>query len=86
MRTVIHDPNEPVVIRGYAFEYEAELARAVVEAHGIPALLMRDGFDGLGAAPVRLAVRREDAEAALLALAIPDDPNGPGDQLGPEVT
>lgn len=82
MRTTVHDPNEPVVIRGYAFEYEAELARAVIEAHGIPALLVRDGFEGLGAGPVRVAVRREDAEAALLALAIPEDPDGLGDQPG----
>lgn len=82
MRTTVHDPNEPVVIRGYAFEYEAELARAVIEAHGIPALLVRDGFEGLGAGPVRVAVRREDAEAALLALAIPEEPDGLGGQPG----
>ncbi|HEY0971844.1 MAG TPA: hypothetical protein VGE02_12820 [Gemmatimonadales bacterium] len=86
MRTVVHDPNEPVVIRGYAFEYEAELARAVLEAHGMPALLVREGFDGLGAGPVHLAVRREDAEAALRALEGPAGAEDDGSGAGPAVT
>ena len=60
------------VLRTFANELEAQLAQAVLDAHGIPSAVIRD--DAGGAMPwlqllhpVRLLVRGEDAaEAARL--------------------
>ncbi|HEX5435551.1 MAG TPA: hypothetical protein VFW98_00215 [Gemmatimonadaceae bacterium] len=59
-----------VILRTYANEYEADLARAILEAHEIPALVLRDDAGGMYPSltfihGVRLAVRREDARDAL---------------------
>ena len=55
-----------VVVRGYASEVEAELARATLEANGIDAMVHRSDAAGLLRAvePANLIVRREDAELA----------------------
>ena len=57
------------VLRTFANELEAQLAQAVLDAHGIPSAVVRD--DAGGAMPwlqllhpVRLIVRGEDAEEA----------------------
>lgn len=68
IRTIVYDPNEPVVIRTFNYDYEAEFSRLLIEAADIPALLVRDACGGLGTGRVRLAVRCSDAEAALVAL------------------
>ena len=59
----------PVTVRTYQVDHEAELARAILEAHGIEALVLRD--DAGGMLPMlqphfrtRLVVRGEDAEEA----------------------
>lgn len=61
--------DEPVTVRTYQVEHEAELARAVLEAHGIEALVMRDNAGGM--LPmlqphfrIRLIVRGPDAAEA----------------------
>ena len=55
-----------VVVREYASELEAELARATLEANGIDAMVHRSDAAGLLRAvePATLIVRREDAELA----------------------
>ena len=55
-----------VVVREYATEVEAELARVMLEASGIEALVHRGDAAGLLRAvePATLVVRREDAERA----------------------
>lgn len=40
-------PDEPVTLRRYVVEHEAELARAVLEANGIDAVIMRDNAGGM---------------------------------------
>ncbi len=62
------DPNEPVVIRGYQFDYEAELARALLESHDVPCMLLPQTHLTLGPVAVRLAVRRDDVERAIALL------------------
>lgn len=64
-----HPSGEPVTIRTYQIEYEAEIARAVLEAHGIEALVMADNAGGM--LPmlqphfrIRLVVRGSDAAEA----------------------
>jgi hypothetical protein len=61
--------QEYVVVRRFATEVEAELARAILESNGISAAVLRD--DGGGMLPamsvmsaVRLVVAPEDADAA----------------------
>ena len=66
-------PSTPVVIRSYPNEVEAQLAQAVLDAHGIPSMLMRDDMGGMQPtltllAGVRLLVRHEDAVEALQIL------------------
>ena len=58
--------EEPVVVRAYHTEVEAEIARAVLNAHGIAALVQRQDAAGLLRAVqgVQLVVRREDFEVA----------------------
>jgi hypothetical protein len=65
-----------VVIRDYVNEMEALVARSVLEAHEIPAVVLRDDAGGMLPAmhllfPVRLAVRSLDATQALRILDAP---------------
>lgn len=67
-----------VVLRTFATEVEAEIARAVLEAHGIPALVLHNDAGGMYPSltfvhGVRLMVRREDARVALMLLDAPVD-------------
>jgi hypothetical protein len=69
MKTVVYDdPNELVVIRDFSHEYEAELARVLLEAADIPSVFIREWGEGLGTGRVRLSVRRADVDAAVEAL------------------
>ena len=61
--------TEPVVIAMYQIEHEAELARAILEAHGVPAVILRDNAGGMlpmlqTLFQIRLVVAPEDAEVA----------------------
>lgn len=65
-----------VVIREYVNEMEALVARSVLEAHQIPAVVLRDDAGGMLPAmrllyPVRLAVRAVDATHAIRILDAP---------------
>jgi hypothetical protein len=65
-----------MVIRQYADEMQALVARTVLEAHHIPAVVLRDDAGGMLPAmrlryPVRLAVRVGDATHALRILDAP---------------
>ena len=67
-----------VVIRQYLNEMEALVARTVLEAHEIPAVVLRDDAGGMLPVmhilyPVRLAVRERDAGEALRILDAPFD-------------
>ena len=64
------------VIREYANESEAHVARSVLEAHDIPAAVLRDSAGGMLPSmhiifPVRLAVREADIARALDILDAP---------------
>ncbi|MBL0938472.1 MAG: DUF2007 domain-containing protein [Gemmatimonadaceae bacterium] len=64
------------VIREYVNEMEALVARSVLEAHEIPAVVLRDDAGGMLPAmhmlfPVRLAVRVADSVQALRILDAP---------------
>ena len=68
--------DEPVTIRTYQVEHEAELARAVLEAHGIDAIVLRDNAGGMLPMlqphfQIRLVVRWSDA---IEARALLDEP------------
>jgi hypothetical protein len=72
-----------VVIRSYNNEFEAQLAKAELEAAQIPVQLLSDGLGGVHphlqfARGIRLAVPESEAEAALDLL------DAPGEQ--PEVS
>jgi hypothetical protein len=74
-----------VVIREYVNEMEALVARSVLEAHQIPAVVLRDDAGGMLPAmrllfPVRLAVRAAEATQALRILDAPFE--GGDDQVG----
>ena len=61
--------DDVIVLRSYASEVEATMAHLVLEAHNIPSAVLRDTAGGMIPSmsilyPVRLAVRREDAEEA----------------------
>jgi hypothetical protein len=61
--------DEVIVLRKYSSEVEATMAHLVLEAHNIPSAVMRDNAGGMIPSmailyPVRLAVRREDADEA----------------------
>ncbi len=65
-----------VVIREYVSETEAHIARSVLEANEIPAVVLRDNASGMLPSmhimfPVRLAVRDADASRALAILDAP---------------
>jgi len=64
------------VIREFANETEAHVARSVLEAHDIPAAVLRDSAGGMLPSmqlvfPVRLAVREDDVDRALEILDAP---------------
>ena len=64
------------VIREYINEMEALIARSILEAHEIPAIVLRDDAGGFLPSmrllwPVRLAVRAADAAEALQILDAP---------------
>jgi hypothetical protein len=66
------------VIREYINEMEALIARSILEAHQIPAIVLRDDAGGMLPSmhllwPVRLAVRNADAAEALRILDAPFD-------------
>jgi hypothetical protein len=66
------------VIREYINEMEALIARSILEAHQIPAIVLRDDAGGMLPSmhllwPVRLAVRSTDAAEALRILDAPFD-------------
>ena len=72
------------VIREYLNEMDALVARTVLDAHQIPAVVLRDDAGGMLPAmhllvPVRLAVRVGDAAQALAILDAPVDDDGIGD-------
>lgn len=64
--------GEPVVIRRYPDAVQAELDRAVLEAHGVAVRILRDDAGGmlpsLPGLETRLSVRWEDAVRALAIL------------------
>jgi hypothetical protein len=67
-----------VIIREYASEAEAHVARSVLEANEIPAVVLRDNAGGMLPSmhlvfPVRLAVRAADATRAITILDAPVD-------------
>ena len=75
-----------VIIREYVSEMEALVARSVLEAHQIPAVVLRDDAGGMLPAmhmlfPARLAVRAYDATRALYVL---DTPFERDDAIGGE--
>lgn len=62
-------PTEPVVIRTYQIEHEADLARAILEANGVRAVVLRDNAGGMlpmlqALFQIRLVVAAEDADVA----------------------
>ena len=61
--------DDVIVLRKYSSEVEATMAHLVLEAHNIPSAIMRDTAGGMIPSmallyPVRLAVRRDDADEA----------------------
>jgi len=79
-----------MVIREYVNEMEAVVARSVLEAHHIPAVVLRDDAGGMLRSmhllyPVRLAVRVGDATHALRILDAPFEGDALVDELlGPD--
>jgi hypothetical protein len=76
--------EELVVIRSYAFEFEALVAQATLEGAGFDVLILSDGTSGVHphlnfARGIRLAVPAADAEAALELLDAPVEPD-PADE------
>jgi hypothetical protein len=76
-----HMGESMVVIRDYVNEMEALVARSVLEAHEIPAVVLRDDAGGMLPPmhmifPVRLAVRAVDAQQALRILDSPFEDDG----------
>ena len=61
--------TRPVVVATYQIEHEAELARAILEAHDVQAVILRDNAGGMLPSlqtlfKIRLVVAPEDAEMA----------------------
>ena len=61
--------TEPVVIRTFQIEHEADLALAILEAHGVRAVVLRDNAGGMlpmlqALFQIRLVVAPEDADLA----------------------
>ena len=67
----VNEPSHaPVTIRTFHVEHEADLARAVLEANGIEAVVSRDNAGGMlpmlqQLFEIRLIVRASDAAEAL---------------------
>jgi hypothetical protein len=66
-------PRSVVVVRKFATEPEAQVAQLVLEAHGIPSVMMCDDAGGMIPAlrvlfPFRLTVRESDADEATRVL------------------
>lgn len=78
------------VVREYVNEMEALIAQSVLDAHHIPAIVLRDDAGGMLPAmhmvyPVRLAVRVGDALHALRILDAPFEGDAYADELlGPD--
>ena len=86
MRTHTIDPNEPVVIRVFHATHEAELARALLESEEIACMLLGNTFSELNCV-IRLAVRRDQAAAALAALDAPfEEIDEGGDEDADEIS
>ena len=73
-RSLHHDV---AVVRTFSYRYQGEVARAVLDAAGIPCMLQVDDSGGseIGMAfanPARLLVRVEDLEQAEELLVTPD--------------
>lgn len=67
-----------VVIRSYSNEFDAQLAKAELEAADIPVLLLSDGLGGVHphlqfARGIRIAVPESEAEAARELLDAPPE-------------
>lgn len=65
--------GETVVLRSYAHDMEAEIAKSVLESAGIPSFIQRDDAGGMMPSlqflrGARLIVRKEDAEDAVKVL------------------
>ena len=63
------DSTGPIVIGTYQIEHEADLARAILEAHGVRAVILRDNAGGMlpslqALFQIRLVVAAEDADIA----------------------
>ena len=67
------DPNDAVVIRDFRYRHEADLAHVVLDAAGIPCVVLAETYTELAGAPIRLAVRRADAADARRILATAPD-------------
>ena len=68
--------DEIVVVRTYGSEVEAQIAQAALASNGIPSIVLPDNAGGMLPMlqvlfPVRLAVRRDDHEAAIAVLDFP---------------
>ena len=78
--------NDVVVVKRFADQMEAEVAKVVLDAHGIPAMLLRDDAGGMIPAlhllfQARLVVHREHAEEALRLLESPPEAEAGADPL-----
>ena len=67
------------VVRSYSNEFDAEFARAELEAAGIPVQLLSDGLSGLHphlqfARGIRVAVPESELQAAKELLEAPPEP------------
>ena len=72
------------VIRSFSNDMDASLAEAVLEANGIPSTRISDDAGGMmpwlhSLHPIRLMVRREDVEAAVILLDGGSPPEPPPD-------
>ena len=73
--------GDVVVVRRYTSAVEAQVAQLVLQAHGIPVVLLRDDAGGMLPSmhvlfPARLAVRAEDADLARRILDAEDAVDG----------
>ncbi len=81
LRTYTIDPNEPVVIRTYRHEYEAEIARARLDTAGLLCLVLAPTYVEYAGESVRLVGRRADAAEARAILDAPVLPASEDDPL-----
>ncbi len=77
-------PEHAFVVRTFPNSVEAEFARTVLDANGIPSMLLKDNAGGMlpfldVLHPVRLVVRRTDVDTAvrLLDATAATDPSAP---------